>query len=105
MKNETRPVYTAREVIEILERARELGVTFMRLEGFEASWEPQTTPARAEASAAREREANGLGRCDGCGGPLSPSKVGGDPYCVPCFIEVKEAKKRRAGTRANGGGR
>lgn len=106
--------YTAQEVVQILERAKALGVLFIKIQGFEATWgieqpkrEP-APPAREESPAPlshqrgwedREGPRRAAELCPDCGGEMIPSKRGSGVYCVPCFIARKEAKAARGGRR------
>lgn len=75
------PTYSSREVIEILERARELGVISIKLEGFEAEFD-----LRKKITYEELQDGNQL--CDVCGSEKQSGEYG--YYCRPCYIKRKE---------------
>lgn len=98
--------YTAAEVVQILERARELGVTHLKIEGFEATWGLEPRPAPDPAPLAHqvgwqdrgprpEPKSEGVRRakliCSVCGSEKKQGKFG-KPYCVSCYIAKKESQ-------------
>lgn len=87
MKNETKPkaIYTAREVVEILNRAKQLGVTSLKLDGFEASFLPQLEAPKPTFSNNKY--------CGHCNSEMVPGRNG--LYCKSCFIARKEAAKKK----------
>lgn len=90
--------YTSEEIVNILERAKALGITFLKLDGFEASFGVQPTPARAfvPAPVVEREEKNNVKTfvrlCRTCGQAMELGKFG-KYYCKPCYIDRKEAKK------------
>lgn len=85
--------YSAREVIEILQKAKELGVLTLRLDGFEADFEPWQLEAplgRGSEPRSEERPWQSVSPvCDDCGNEKIRGRRG-DWYCRPCWA----AKKR-----------
>lgn len=111
--------YTAAEIVQILERAKALGVRQLKIEGFEAAWDipppPPAAPAapppmvddgaagghRAPAAAPAERHAHGPQRenvrlvnewCPDC---RSQMEIGrwDKPYCKRCYMEKMDRKR------------
>ena len=98
LKTNTKSPYSAKEVVEILQIAKQLGCLSLRLEGFEVAWEVQKCfePAaeEVEVPTPRMRRAarTNVELCEDCGAP----KIQGEfsLYCKPCFIEKKDAEQR-----------
>lgn len=94
--------YTAREIMEILDRARALGVTFLKVDGFEAVWEIEKADALHREAAPPAREAHATdrptnerpNRCDVCGDDMVRGNWG-QPYCVACYKRKKEREGQR----------
>ena len=91
--------YTSVEIVQILERAKELGVKFLKVDGFEATWGiEQAAPPLAHQKGWEERpQAEGPRRagnlCNVCGEEKIMGKFG-KPYCVKCFIAKKERNEK-----------
>lgn len=88
LKQPARPYYTAKEIIEILEKARDLGVRELKIEGFEASWEPtKSTLSTARPQQTRSGVAPVPQRpkelCKEHGIEMKDGNWG--PYCVECY--------------------
>lgn len=82
--------FTQREVVEILQEAKRLGVTGLILPGFEATFDVQGTQNKAAASAAASpRQPNDP--CEDCGEEKILGTYG--TYCRSCYIEKKENNK------------
>lgn len=88
------PAYSAREVVEILEKAKALGVISIKLSGFEAEWEiprdTETAPEREpEAPAKRPLPTEPTSDpCDVCGEEKIEGQFG--LYCRKCYLRRKE---------------
>lgn len=106
--------YTAQEIVQILERAKTLGVAFLKVEGFEATWalerpapaavdHSRPAPISDGAPLAHQRGwQEGRARYDGprraaslCPDCRDEMKIGkwGKLYCVSCYIASKEARR------------
>lgn len=79
--------FSAREVVEILERARELGVSQLKLDGFEAAFDPSLGLKNGPAP----RKVTRQEFCTDCDSEMIPGKNG--LYCKPCYIRWKEWRK------------
>lgn len=106
LKNFKNAHYSAREIIEILDHAKKLGVKQLKIEGFEATWElvpprsvvPAPAPQRqGVAPVPQERERNG----EICSVHDVELTVGnwGRPYCVECYKERKDGRRGRDNAR------
>jgi uncharacterized paraquat-inducible protein A len=97
-KNHSERIYSAREVIEILEKAKELGVISITLPGFEATWHPQSDALQQEAvethcELPQDFREEATGECPRCNSELTVGRWG--PYCHPCFLKRKEKNFQR----------
>lgn len=82
--------FSAREVVEILQKAKELGIQRLRLDGFEADFEPWQVETQSDRGSEPRSDSRpyGLESCNECGhekirGPR------GNYYCRPCWIKRK----------------
>lgn len=109
MKAPVIPPYTSREVMELLEKARALGVVTMKLPGFEASWEltpptvskppPQQHRHPALEAAARHGESGeSFGTCEKHAEALIEGNWG-KPYCRSCHLDRKEKRWQQSQKR------
>jgi hypothetical protein len=89
------PYYTAKEVVEILTKARELKVVSIKLEGFEAAFAPLIDGE--DKNNIEEPPNNNENSCDVCGSELTRSFYGRKPYCRTCYLKRKENKWRQTG--------
>jgi len=121
MKNQPpipgRPAFTAAEVVQILERAKQLGVVQLKLEGFEAAWDlprvvapapsqapeappvaaaaaPPPPPPRTDEPRPNVRLVNEW--CPDCRSQLEIGRYN-EPYCKRCYMERKDRKRQAAG--------
>jgi hypothetical protein len=82
--------YSAKEILQILDKAREVGITTIRIPGFEAEWRIPVTPGPgAEKSQAKAKVEQGVKpvapkKCVACSRELSANQKVGD-LCVPCY--------------------
>ncbi len=88
--------FTAKEVVEILQKARELGCVSLKLAGFEASFDPQIgANVRAWVPPAKEPDRiqeSTFGHCEDCEAPKVESRFGGKPYCWDCWMQNKKER-------------
>jgi hypothetical protein len=115
------PQYSAADIVQILERAKALGVRQLKLEGFEASWDiPQLPPVSAAAPPMVDDGAAGgyrapaaappPPRADGprenvrlvkewCPDCRSQMELGrwDKPYCKRCYMEKKDRERQSYG--------
>lgn len=109
------PVYTAKEVVEILQKAKELGVISLRLPGFSAGWnvqddsdsqdeehEPESAlpPASSSKPDSRshyfeDKNRNQNETCWKCGDAMSLGNWG--LFCKSCYAERKSQNQKRWG--------
>jgi hypothetical protein len=103
-------VYTAREIIEIIERAKKAGVVSIRVPGFEADWQlpqppvasqqPLTPIARPALQVAQGVQpippaAPNTARapiCRTCRSEMQIGRNSGRFYCQACYEERKKTK-------------
>lgn len=90
MNSQNRSPFTAREVVEILQLAKSIGVTHMKLDGFEAAFD-LTRPIESEERNSDVRE------CPECSEPMIEGQYG--LYCKACYVGRKEQKKEFFKTR------
>lgn len=109
--------YTAAEIVQILDHAQKLGVTFLKVDGFEATWAlEQATPAAApevdhskpapigdgpplahqrgwqDRRPRHEGQRRAASVCQDCGDEKRIGKWG-RLYCVSCYIANKESRR------------
>lgn len=91
-----RPFYTPKEILELLQAAKSLGVKTITVPGFEASWDVQSsfpvpTPEKPRQDE-RKQAPRSLGHCKKyeCGAELIEGTWG--PYCKPCALRRKEER-------------
>lgn len=81
-KEQVRPIsYSAEEVVMILQRAKELGVVELKLQGFESAFEPQRH-VRTEAAPLNEKSHE----CKACGKDGLESWM---KFCRECYRTFK----------------
>jgi hypothetical protein len=114
---EPAPHYTAQEIVEIITAAKSQGVTFLKIEGFEAAWDlpraaapkteavPVAPPADPPPSASatrtgvfsvgpRHQRSDRPPACRECGAEMRASKWRGQFYCIECYRAAKERQER-----------
>jgi hypothetical protein len=104
--------YTSAEIVQILERAKALGVTFIKVQGFEATWgleapapapvdHTKPAPLSETGSPLQHQRGHDVGReerrtrelCPDCRSEKIMGKFG-KPYCVQCYVDKKERSRR-----------
>jgi hypothetical protein len=95
MNPSDRPALTAREIVEVAEKLKALGVAVFKMQGIEYDFSKSlingTEIARGAPMTPPPRNPRPI--CD-CGAEKIPSKRGRGFYCVECFIRDKESKQR-----------
>lgn len=90
MKNE-KSAFTAREVVEILQRAKELGIRSLKLEGFEAEFDLKPAAVSVKPVQSTNSQPMRQDNCTVCGAEKIMGHWG-HTYCRPCHLQRKEAK-------------
>ena len=103
-----RPTYTAKEVIEMMEKARELGVRRLVIDGVDFEMRghkhsPSDTDDEESSEESEEPQQNSEPRrrvfredpdCSRCGSPMQMGNYG-HYYCRPCYLERKPRRRFR----------
>lgn len=82
------PFYTASEVVEILIKAKELGVVTMKLQGFEAAFDVQDPPKVVSSTLLNSLPNKKSNACETCGRIKVQGRFG--LYCHACWLAEKE---------------
>lgn len=90
--------FSSKDVIDLLVKAKELGVTELRLGGFETTFYPQEeaptdAPGPADRPRGRRQREERAPACE-CGAPRTLGQFGYLPLCEDCFRSQPPPRRR-----------
>lgn len=82
--------YTAKEIMEILEKAKELGVVSLNIEGIQVSWNvSESKTIQVSRAPSKEITQTDSKKCPKCRSEMEEGQYG--VYCRECYLKRKDA--------------